>query len=112
MTNSIKPIHRKKGAAANPEFQQAIHTLLLQLGARQGAELGYDYTLATPVGDLWIRCADLNDKPWLACMFRDVERARFAVPVINPYSGKWNHMHDDVAAIQQELRSLLGTNAQ
>lgn len=95
-------------AARNSKFRHDLNALLVELNARPGAGLGYDFTLDTPVGELWISAMDSDVEPWLACMFRDVERAKFHVAgPLNPYSGKWNHMHSDLVLIKQQLVNVM-----
>ena len=94
--------------ARNQKFRQDVDALLIELGARVGADLGYSFTLATPFGDLWIRAMDSKEEPWLACMFKDPDRAKSEVSgSLNPYSGKWNHMHSDLTLIRKELVAVL-----
>ena len=51
---------------------------------------------------------DSDVEPWLAYMFRDVERAKFHVAgPLNHYSGKWNHMHSDLLLIKQQLDKVM-----
>ena len=98
--------------ARNQKFRQDVDALLIELGARVGADLGYSFTLSTPFGDLWIRAMDSEEEPWLACMFRDPDRAKSGVfGSLNPYSGKWNHMHSDLTLIRQALVAVLNAVA-
>lgn len=102
-----------RAVARNQKFRQDVEALLIELGARAGAELGYNFTLITPFGDLWVRAMDSEEEPWLACMFRDPERARSAVSgALNPYSGKWNHMCSDLTLIRQKLVAVLNSVSQ
>ena len=95
-------------AACNSKFRHDLNALLVEVNAQPGAGLGYDFTLDTPVGDLWISAMDSDVEPWLACMFRDVERAKNHVAgPLNPYSGKWNHMHSDLVLIKQQLVNVM-----
>lgn len=104
--NAVCPSSRI--AARNSKFRHDLNALLIELNARPGAGLGYDFTLDTPVGELWISAMDSDVEPWLACMFRDKERAKFHVSdPLNPYSGKWNHMHSDLLFITQQLVSVM-----
>lgn len=102
MRNSSRAIAR------NQKFRQDVDALLMELGARAGADHGYSFTLTTPFGDLWVRAMDSDEEPWLACMFRDPDRAKSGVSgALNPYSGKWNHMHSDLTLIRQKLVAVL-----
>ena len=102
-----------RAAARNQKFRQDVDALLIELGARAGADFGYSFTLTTPFGDLWIRAMDSEEEPWLACMFRDPDRAKSGVSgTLNPYSGKWNHMHSDLTLIRQNLIAVLNAVAQ
>ena len=101
--------YAKRAAARNHQFRQDIKALLTGLGARPVCpEASYDFTLDTLAGELWLRAMDSDVEPWLGCRFRDAERARGRVSgALNPYSGKWNHMHSDVTLIRQRLMEIL-----
>jgi hypothetical protein len=85
-------VKRKTGEA----LKKLVAEHLIRLGAKPGGEvpfgilgLPYDFVLETKCGLLGVSPYD----NWVACRFRDVERAKAGTVsgYFNPYSGKWNH---------------------
>jgi hypothetical protein len=83
---------QRKGKPAT--FKVDTEAYLTSIGARPWPNGLYAYVLDTIIGALWITPYD----DWIACRWKDVEKAR-AVVDCNPCSGKWNfHGHLTTAA--------------
>ena len=93
----------------NQRFNETCLGLLDRLGATPTATFGYSHQLETLAGPLLCKPEPSDSGPWLACRFTDVEQAkRWISGPLNPYSGKWNLMTDDLAHIERELQKILG----
>ena len=82
----------KEEQANRKWFKAEIGRRLEALGATRNRDRGYDYTLTTVAGNLYVTVYD----DWIACRFEEPERAKAISDTrLNPYSGKWNHHYDD-----------------
>lgn len=93
----------------NQRFNDACSALLDRLGAIPTVTFGYSHQLQTLAGPVLCKPEPGDSGPWLACRFTDVERAKHWISgPLNPASGKWNLMTDDLDYIERELRKILG----
>lgn len=84
-------------------FKAEVAKRLTALGATRPDGYGYDYTVATAAGNLYVTAYE----DWIACRFEEPERAKAISDTrLNPYSGKWNH-HYDLAEFQTRRTTKL-----
>ena len=92
----------------NQRFNEECSGLLDRLGAIPTVTFGYSHQLQTLAGPLLCKPESSDSGLWLACRFTDAERAKCWISgPLNPASGKWNLMTDDLDYIERELRKIL-----
>lgn len=87
---------------ARQDFVDRVRRGLLALGAVERPAGLNEFMLQTTVGTLEITIFIDGTMPWIACRFREVERAyeitgRVTSQASNPHSGKWNWHFEDQA---------------